>query len=114
MLKKWEPLEDYLEEEAMRAYLRMPLRQLASELMKEMGYYAEQDFEQALVRTFEVCCTLHINIPHHFRKVYVHTPDGVIPDWQLTDLGSYLLLVNGNSRNIRVAQAQLYFTRMPR
>ncbi len=111
MLKKWEPLDDYLEAEALRAYLRLPLRHLASELMDELGYHTESDFEQALTRTFEVCCTMHINISHHFRKVYVHGAGGVHPDWQLTDLGSYLLLVNGNSRNERVAHAQLYFLR---
>ena len=111
MLKKWEPLEDYLEEESLRAFMRLPLRHLASELMEQMGYHTGHDFEEALTRTFEVCCTMHINIPQHFRRVYVQSDSGLQSDWQLTDLGSYLLMVNGNSRNERVAHAQLYFLR---
>lgn len=111
MIKKWEPLDDYLEEEQLRAYLRRPLRYLASELMDEMGYHTEQDLEQAISRAFELCCALHINIPMHFRKVFVFDPQGIHTDWQLTDVATYLLLVNGNSRNPRVAEAQLFILR---
>lgn len=111
MLKKYDPLEDYLEEEMLRIMLRAPLRHLASELMEEMGYHTEADLEQALVRAFSICCSLHINIPQHFRRVYIADESGLHTDWQLTELGSYLLLVNGNSHNERVAGAQLYFLR---
>ena len=109
MLKKYEPLEDYLLEEASKAWRHMPLRHLASELMNCCGYEAETDFDDALERTFAVCCSLEINIPHHFRKVYVYTTQGISTDWQLTDLGSYLLLVNGNPASSHVARAQLWF-----
>lgn len=111
MIRKWEPLDDYLEEELLRSYLRMPLRHLASELMEEMGYHSEADLQHAMVRAFEVCCSMHINIPQHFRQVYVFDKEGIHTDWQLTDLASYLLLINGNSCNARVAEAQLYFLR---
>ena len=112
MLKKWEPLDDYLEEEMLRAYLRMPLRHMASQLMDEMGYHTEKDLEQALSRAFEVCCSMHINIPQHFRRVYLFDEEGLHTDWQLSDLASYLLLVNGNSCNPRVAAAQLYYAKV--
>ena len=109
MLKIYDPLDDYLEEDRINIFLRKPLRHLASELMEEMGYHTEDDFKKALDRTFEVCCTMHIPIQLHFRQVFVYDEQGIHPDWQLTDLGSYLLLVNGSSRNDRVALAQLYF-----
>ena len=110
MLRKYDPTGDFLAEEAILQHLRAPLRHLASELMEELGYHSEADLEHALARTFDVCTALHIYIPHHFRQVYVFsTEEGLQTDWQLTDLGSYLLLVNGNSRNPRVARAQLHF-----
>ena len=111
MLKKYDPLEDYLEEERMYSFLQKPLVHLASELMDELGYHTNGDFELALARTFDVCCSLRIHIPSHFRKVYVYDEHGLHTDWQLTEFGSYLLLVNGNSRNARVAISQLYFLR---
>lgn len=111
MLKKYDPLDDYLEEELFHRLFRMPLRHLASELMDDLGYHTEADLQEALTRTFAVCCSLHIHIPAHFRRIYVADHSGVHTDWQLSDLGSYLLLVNGNSHNQRVAEAQLYFLR---
>lgn len=110
MLRKYDPVGDFLAEETIRQHLRAPLRHLASELMEELGYHSDADLKHALARTFDVCTALHIYIPHHFRQVYVYSAaEGLHTDWQLTDLGSYLLLVNGNSRNPRVAHAQLHF-----
>jgi DNA-damage-inducible protein D len=84
---------------------------LASEWMKELGYRNELDFDAALQRTFNACFALNISIELNFRKVYTY--DGIVlkPDWELTDLGCYLFLINGDPSNPRIAMAQLYFAR---
>jgi DNA-damage-inducible protein D len=84
---------------------------LASEWMKELGYRNQLDWDEALKRTFDACCALNISIELNFRKVYIYDGKSLQPDWELTDLGCYLFLINGDPSNPKVAKAQLYFAR---
>ena len=109
MLKKYDPLADFLEYEEVNQWMRMPMRYVASCLLDELGYADEEELEVALNRTFDVCYHMHIPITHHFRRVYISKDAELKTDWQLSDLGLYLMLVNGNARNPHVARAQVFF-----
>ena len=87
---------------------RVPLRHLASELLDEFGISNEAEFEKIMEKAFDVCFTLDIPINVHFRKIFLYANDQLITDWLLSDLATYLLLMNGDVRNYKVAQAQVY------
>ncbi len=105
MIKLYDHLDELLEDNHKRNV--NALRYLASELMDDLGYNNEIDLRNAMLRAFEVCCTLRIPISDNFRKVYRFNNDSVVVDWQVSDLGCYLLLINGNSCNPNVAKAQI-------
>jgi hypothetical protein len=108
MLRIYDPVSDLLDYEEVSRWNRVPLRYLAGCLQEDLGYKDEAELQQALSRTFDVCCLMHIPIRDHFRQVWVCDRNGLRTDWQLSDLGLYLLLVNGNSCNPHVARAQLF------
>jgi len=89
-------------------FFQVPLRHLASELFDEFGIRDEEELDNNLKKAFEVCCTLHIPIKEHFKKVYLYAQGQIHTDWLLSDMASYLLLLNGNTRNHVVAKAQMY------
>src|SRR5436853_7393617 len=107
MLKIYDYLDELLEDDYRRSMNPIPLRHLASDVMDQLGYCNEGDLHNALMRAFEVCCSLHIPISENFKKVYRYKDNLVEIDWQISDLGCYLLLINGNSCNPNVAKAQL-------
>jgi hypothetical protein len=106
MITLYDHLDEVLEDENKKMH-SMPLRHILSEFMEDLGYCDESDVNKALLRAFEVCCTLQISIPAHFEKFYRFHDNRLEVDWLLSDLGCYLLLINGNSCNPTVAKAQL-------
>lgn len=116
MITLYDHLDKFLEDEKDKSQQTIPLRHLVSDLMEDLGYLNETDFNHALLRAFEVCCTLQISIPAHFKKIYRFSDNRLQVDWQVSDLACYLLLINGNSCNPNVAKAQLHaivFSRNP-
>lgn len=107
MIKLYDPLDELLENDYEKSVHAITLRHLVSDIMDDLGYCNEIDLRNALLRAFEVCCTLQIPISDNFRKIYRYNKDSVEVDWQVSDLGCYLLLINGNSCNPNVAKAQL-------
>jgi len=105
MLSLYEPYEEFFDT---RRLLFVPLKHLASELSEEYGYTEKEDLENALEQAFELCLALDIPIDIHFKKVYISKGNNLFTDWLLSDLGSYLLLINGSAGNPVVAQARLY------
>jgi hypothetical protein len=89
LLSLYDPYEDFFVADSFQA---IPLRHLASELAIAYGYSDKADLDKAL----------------DDKKVYLYENTGMSTDWLLSDLGSYLLLMNGNSRNLAVAKARLY------
>jgi len=67
MITLYDHMEKFLEDEKNRRQKSIPLRHLVSELMDDLGYFNETDLNKALMRAFEVCCTLQISIPAHFK-----------------------------------------------
>lgn len=109
MLSIYDPLEDLM---AAARFREVPLRHLASELKKEFGYQSDEELQNAIHNAFEVCCLLDIPISLHFRNVYIYEGNELRTDWLLSDLGSYLLLINGDAHNLNVAKARLYLVSM--
>jgi len=107
MIALYDHLDKFLDDENKRRQSDIPLRHLVSELMDNLGYRDDNDVHEALTRAFEVCCTLQISIPAHFKKIYRFNDDRMKVDWQVSDLACYLLLINGNSCNPNIARAQL-------
>jgi hypothetical protein len=108
MLKKYDHLDEYLDHEHIRARFEIPQRCLASHLMEELELN-EEELHAAMQRTFDVCCLMDIEIRQHFRQVYISDASGTRTDWLMSDFGSYLLLINGQTTNPNVARAQVYF-----
>jgi hypothetical protein len=105
MITLYDPLDEiFLEDNNTKP----PLRHLMSDLMDELGYQDKDDFNNALLRSFEICCMLKIPISENFKKIYRFRDNVVEVEWQVSDLGCYLLLINGNTRNPNVARAQLH------
>ena len=88
-------------------YSRIPLRHLASELVNEFGY-EEEHMKNALEQAFELCFVTDIPIDLHFKKVYLYEGNALRTDWMLSDLASYMVLMNGDVHNPNVARARLY------
>lgn len=63
----------------------------------------------ALRRAFQNCITLGMPLSKNFKKVYRFTNEGIVPDWQLSPLASYLIIINCNPKHESVAKAQLFF-----
>ena len=105
MITLYDPLDELLQDEYEN---KAPLRHLMSDLMDELGYQDKSDFNNALLRSFEICCMLKIPISENFKKIYRFRDNAVEVEWQVSDLGCYLLLINGNTRNPNVARAQLH------
>ena len=81
--------------------------------MDEAVFRSESEFENALDRAFEVCKQIGVPIDLHFRRIYVHDSSGSSRcDWALSDLGWYLILLNGGVNNPHVAKAQAFALRV--
>lgn len=85
---------------------------LASVLIDSGAYQDFHELDEAVLRSFQICLQLQIPITQHFRRIHVYDHQGAIEsDWALSDLGFYLLLLNGNARNPAVAHAQAWALR---
>jgi hypothetical protein len=107
MITLYDPLDQFLQDDD-DSTPGAPLRHSMSDLMEELGYENDDDFNHALLRSFEICCMLKIPIAENFKRIYQYRDNGVQVEWQVSDLGCYLLLINGNTRNPNVARAQLH------
>jgi DNA-damage-inducible protein D len=80
----------------------------ASSLMKMLGYKSMTSFGKAINRAMTTCNTLNIPIMENF--VQVSQGDGrSVTDFKLSRFACYLVTMNADSKNPKVAQAQAYF-----
>ena len=107
MLKLYDHMDEIMENERKRNIHDFYSHWL-SELAVEFDYDDEKDLQQAIVRSFDLCCSMNIPIAENFRKVYRFTNEGVREDWQMSDLACYLLTINGKPSSPQVARAQLW------
>lgn len=80
----------------------------ASELLEELGYRPGEG-EDALQRAMRACAALQVPVELNFRKTYCSREGQMEPDWQLSPLASYFLIVNCDPSLPQVARAQLLF-----
>lgn len=81
----------------------------ASDLRDDLEITQEEEFRSAIERALKVCRTLAISIEDNFKTVYRFESNALVHDWKLSNLACYLIIVNSNPENKRVAKAQLYF-----
>ncbi|KAB2882136.1 MAG: damage-inducible protein D [Pseudorhodoplanes sp.] len=82
---------------------------LASQLMECLGYATMQPILKAMNHAMAACATLNIPINENF----VETSDaGGGRDWKLSRFACYMTVMNGDSKNPKIAQAQAYFVTM--
>ena len=107
MLKLYDHMDEIMENERKRN-LHDSYSHWLSELAKEFDYDDEKELQQAILRSFDLCCSMNIPIEENFRKVYRFSNKGVQEDWQVSDFACYLLTINGRPSNPQVARAQLW------
>lgn len=79
---------------------------LASDLLEALGYDHMQPILKAVNKAMAACAQLNVPIPDNFEQT--KTPNGE-KDWKLSRFACYLTVMNGDSKNRNVAQAQAYF-----
>ncbi len=79
---------------------------LASDLMKALGYSSMQPVLKAVNHAQAACAQIDAPIGDNF--VETKTDEGG-KDWKLSRFACYLTVMNGDSKNKHVAEAQVYF-----
>ncbi|HSH67596.1 MAG TPA: damage-inducible protein D [Bacteroidia bacterium] len=108
MLKLYDPWENILN--SIQQKDAVPeLLYYASEIEQSMGF-SDEELEAAIDRAFQACSTMHISIDDNFKAIF-RSDDRheMIPDWKLSSLACYLLILNASPSNSNVAKVQLFF-----
>lgn len=108
MLKLYDPWESIFD--SLQQKETVPeLLYYASDIELSMGF-SEEELEEAIERAFQACTSLQISIDDHFKAIYrsdnLHE---MVTDWKLSPLACYLLIINANPANTKVAKVQLFF-----
>jgi hypothetical protein len=69
----------------------------------------EKELDEAIERAFKACSSLNISIKHNFKSVFRTCEDHLITDWRLTALACYLIVINADPGNDKVARMQIHF-----
>ena len=110
MLKLFDYLEEVIATERISQLNTPRLLYTASEIMKEIGYADQLGMiQEPLDRAMHACAALNIPVDYNFKKVYYFKDGALTTDWQLSELASYLFMINCNPLNPFVAKAQLIF-----
>lgn len=109
MNKNYNYLDQITEIEKIHQKGNIKLNIVASELMSGLGSENMLDLNTALLRSFEVCAALKIPVSRNFKKFYKLQNNVLVTDYYLSDLGAYLITINGNTCNPNVAKAQLQY-----
>ncbi|MEP6748851.1 MAG: hypothetical protein ABJB86_14060 [Bacteroidota bacterium] len=86
-----------------------PLHYFAGEIMRILDIEDEAEIAVSIKRAFQACMVMNIPLNRHFKRVYCFDGTSLIADWKISALAFYLIVVNCNPGNERVAKAQLYF-----
>lgn len=79
---------------------------LASELAGMLGYSDMEATKKAVNRAMTVCMTLNIQVAENFQQFESEHEKN---DFKLSRFACYLTVMNGDTRNPKVAKAQAYF-----
>ncbi|HVI44458.1 MAG TPA: hypothetical protein VM802_06300 [Chitinophaga sp.] len=109
MLKLFDYLEEVIATEKISQMKNPPLLYTVSEIMKELGYEELAMVQEPLDRAMHACAALQIPVSYNFHKIYCFRDGEMITDWELSELATYLFMINCNPLNPLVAKAQLIF-----
>ena len=110
MLKLYDPLEDYLSIFNSKKNAT-ELKYYASEIVESLGLFGDEELKSAISRSFKICSSLHISIEANFKTIYRSKGKDLFSDWKLSPLACYLITINANPSNPKVAKAQLFLTK---
>jgi len=82
---------------------------LASGLMECLDYQSMAPVLKAVNKAISACAQIGVSIPENFEETKTETGGR---DWKLSRFACYLTVMNGDSKNPRVAAAQAYFITM--
>ncbi|MDF2436078.1 MAG: hypothetical protein K0Q95_454 [Bacteroidota bacterium] len=80
----------------------------ASELIERLDV-TEEELDAAIERAFKACASLNLSIKHNFKSVFRTCEDHLVTDWKLSPLACYLIVINADPANERVARMQVHF-----
>lgn len=101
-------LYDYFEQAGTGRHQKSAFYFGTGELMKKLGFDDPLEVEQAIQRAVKACRSLNIPIERNFERIYSYNGREVITEWNLSRLACYLVIINSNPDNAKVAEAQLY------
>ena len=81
----------------------------SSELMEALNYDDEDNYQNALRQALRACASLNVPVRYHFQIIYRSSGKGTYKDYKLSHFACYLVTMNADPSNEKVAQAQLYF-----
>jgi len=81
----------------------------ARDLMTSLGYENWQLFTNAIHRATGTCTTLNILVGDNFRRIRRQIGGLEYDDYKLSRFACYLIALNGETYQPRVAAAQAYF-----
>jgi hypothetical protein len=106
MLKLYDPWENIFDSLLQKDTVP-ELIYYASEIEQSMGFTGDE-LEEAIERAFQACTNMHIAIDDHFKAIFrSDDTHEMLPDWKLSSLACYLLIINANPANCKVARMQL-------
>jgi DNA-damage-inducible protein D len=82
---------------------------LSGRLMDLLGYRSRPSFEKAVNKAMTTCNTLNIPIFENFIEVISEVNGKIVRDFKLSRFACYLVVMNADNKNKKVAQAQAYF-----
>lgn len=108
MLKLYDPWESIFDS-LQQKDIAPELLYYASEIEQSMGF-SDEELEMAIERAFQACTAMRISIAENFKAIYrSDNAHELITDWKLSPLACYLLIINANPTNTKVAKVQLFF-----
>ncbi|AFD07467.1 hypothetical protein [Solitalea canadensis] len=109
MLKLYNYLDEVILTQKITQQAHPPLQYSLSELMELLEIEQPNELLEPLKRAINVCVSLHISVEDNFKKVYKYVDGEMKPDWELSPLAGYLLMINCDPSNPIIAKAQLLF-----
>ena len=109
MLKVYDHLEDLKLSELLYNAINNRCNFYASDLMDALDIDDINEFENVILTAERACMALDIPVKHNFRIVYRYDENGLFKDWEMSQLACYLVSINGDPGNPKIAKAQLHF-----
>ncbi len=109
MLIVYDHLEDLKLSELLHDAVNNRCNFYASDLMEVLDIDDFNEFEHIVLTAERACMALDIPVKHNFKIVYRYDESGLFKDWELSQLACYLVSINGDPGNPKIAKAQLQF-----